>query len=385
MAEDGTYGGSHRMLLSLVEAIDRGRYLPLAVCYQRGPLVEGLHAADVETFVWEDLRERERASSLATRAAASLAGVRHRARFLRSHGVDIVHLNNLPTLTIELWLPACKLAGVPLVAHVRGVIPADPGEERLDRLRRRLAHDCDAIICVSNHVLEAAARAGLPRHKMSVIYDGVDPVRWRPWSDAERQLARSALDIGADESVAVLAGNLKPWKGQREALAAACAMPRGLRERTVVLLAGGTAASAVDQEYERSLRAAATLAEASGGPRVRFLGPWNDMPRLYAAADVVLHSSIEPEPLGIVVLEALAMGKVVLASSLGGPAEMITEGAGVLADPRDTMAYAAAMARALTEPSLAASLREGALARAREFTLRAYVDRICAVYDSVIG
>jgi glycosyltransferase involved in cell wall biosynthesis len=118
---------------------------------------------------------------------------------------------------------------------------------------------------------------------------------------------------------------------------------------------------------------------------VRFLGERTDAAEIMAAADIVLHASTSPEPFGLVLIEAMLLGRPVVASALGGPLEIVTPGAGLLFDPTQPEALAAILARLAADPVLRAQLGEAGLRRAGEFTVARTAGAIEVLYDELLG
>ena len=118
--------------------------------------------------------------------------------------------------------------------------------------------------------------------------------------------------------------------------------------------------------------------------RVHWLGTRGDVPALMAASDVVVHASIQPEPLGLVVVEAMALGTPVVASRLGGPAETITPGAGLLIDPTRPAELAQAIETLHEDASLRQSLAEQGRVRAEAFSIQQNVAAIEQEYAKVL-
>jgi D-inositol-3-phosphate glycosyltransferase len=109
------------------------------------------------------------------------------------------------------------------------------------------------------------------------------------------------------------------------------------------------------------------------------------MPEVLGAIDILLAPSWE-EPFGRAVLEAMAMETPVVATSIGGPAEVIEEGvSGSLVDPHETGAWAAETERLLLDPSLCAKMGKSARQRATTFSPEAHVERVLAAYRQVLG
>jgi glycosyltransferase involved in cell wall biosynthesis len=121
----------------------------------------------------------------------------------------------------------------------------------------------------------------------------------------------------------------------------------------------GSSSFGLEPAYAQELRQFAK--DAGMEDRVMFLGQRSDMNDLLNACDVVVHASVEPEPWGLVVAEAMAAGRAVVAAAAGGPLEMIEDGrTGLLVPPGDAEALAAAMAALLRQPERRRALGEAA-------------------------
>ncbi len=205
------------------------------------------------------------------------------------------------------------IARIPSVrAHLRAFLP------RATRL-----------VAVSRALADELAALGVPRERIAVVENGVDPSLFQP---RDRKEARAALGLPAAGRVAVYVGRLVREKGLFELVEAMASLPP---ELTLVLVGDGVARG------ELELRARPL------GERVRFAGPrpLDEVPRWLAAADLfVLPSWNEGTP--NVILEALACGRRVVATTVGGIPDVIGAPAlGELVPPRDAAALAAAIAR----------------------------------------
>jgi glycosyltransferase involved in cell wall biosynthesis len=230
----------------------------------------------------------------------------------------------------------------------------------------------------SRHVAEAViATTGIARERVRVVYEGVDADAFR---DSVRRPAaeiRQQFGVRPDEVLIVMAGHLRPWKGQHVLVDALSRVTN--RGRLKAIFVGGTPAGHTD--YVEQLQATAT---ATGiADIISFVGERNDVADFMNAADIVVHASTDPEPFGIVVVEGMALGKAVLASALGGPLEIITPGTGLLFDPAHPEQLAAAIDRVAADANFRADLGRAARVRADVFSVRALVSGTEAAYDSV--
>ena len=158
--------------------------------------------------------------------------------------------------------------------------------------------------------------AGSP--PVTVVHPGIDLRRFAPHTDGE---LRAGNGIGPDELVIGIVGRLQPWKGQERFLHAARLVHRQIDGARFAVIGG--AVLGWEGDYPARLR---TLARDLGiGDRVIFTGHTEQVERWTAALDIAVNAS-EPEPFGLVILEAMAAGKPVVAVDAGGPSEIIRHG-----------------------------------------------------------
>jgi glycosyltransferase involved in cell wall biosynthesis len=191
-----------------------------------------------------------------------------------------------------------------------------------------------------------------------------------------RGRTRAELGILDDERVVTVVGSLYAVKGHRYLLEAA---PRILRAcpSTVFLIAGRGDLDAALREQARSLGIES---------RVRFLGLRQDVPALLAIGDVFVQPSLS-EGLSIAILEAMAAARAVVTTRVGGNPELVVDGqTGLLVEPADAGALAAAVTRVLADPPEARRLGDNGLARVQSrFTIEAMVREYEVVYDEALG
>jgi glycosyltransferase involved in cell wall biosynthesis len=187
---------------------------------------------------------------------------------------------------------------------------------------------------------------------------------------------RAALGLG-DGPVLGVFGRLAPWKGQHvllDALAELADVPN-----LQALVVGDALFGEAD--YAKSLR---RKAEALGlGGRVRFLGFRDDVPALMRLADIVVHTSVAPEPFGRVVVEGMLAGRPVVATRGGGVVEIVEDGVtGLLTEPGDARSLAAAVRGLLGD----AARRQSIATRGQRFALQHFGVRATtrAVREQVI-
>jgi glycosyltransferase involved in cell wall biosynthesis len=209
------------------------------------------------------------------------------------------------------------------------------------------------------------------------VSNGIEVDRFSP-GDGSR--VRADLHVGPDDVLVGIVCRLDPWKGVDTFLEAA-ARVAAREPRGVVAVVGGPIIG--QESYEAVLHAKARGLGIAD--RVRFTS-WrykpDAMPDVHRALDILVLASLEPEPFGLVVLEAMATGKPVVATAHGGPLEIIEDGrSGDLVPPGDPEALAEALMALIHDSARRA--RVGVLARERviaHYTASQYVAGVEAIY-----
>jgi glycosyltransferase involved in cell wall biosynthesis len=296
---------------------------------QRGDGVE----QRVVTRHGSELARRLAADGVAVRGAPWSMGLDPRAWWrlaaeTRAFRPAVVHAHNSHALSLALWARRFASPAPRLVVTRRVVYPVRRGSALFA---------ADRVIAISTAVRETLVAAGVPPARIALVPSGVDP------ADVRRAATpildpRTRLELAPGTPLAVTVAALEPAKDHATLLAAAAAA-RALRPdlHWVIAGAGPLAAALARRTRELGLE-----------DRVHLIG-WTDRPEaLLAAADVVVLSSAE-EGLGTVVLDALALGKPVVATRGGGLPDILPPES--LAPVRDGAALAQRVVRALHHPS----------------------------------
>ena len=343
------HGGAERIVVELAaDAARRGGRV--AVASAGGPWVEQVLAsgADHATI------PLERRSGLATLVAARrLAAVVHGFR------PDVVHAHNVRAALaagLALARPGRRPA---LLTTLHGLAPADyPAAARLLRLTG------GTVVACAPAVGQALLDASFPASRLDVVTNGV-AVQAPTQSDLEA--ARRRFAVGRRPLVVGI-GRLVEQKAWPTLIEAA-----GRIEGADVLVAG-------DGPLAGPLQAAADDA----GGRVRFVGPVEQPTALLGLARCVVSTSAW-EGLPLALLEALTLGAPVVATRVGGVADLVPPDAALLVPPGDPTAVAAAVNRVLTEAGLAERLSRGSRAASRAWTLDAMLARYRECYAARVN
>lgn len=297
----------------------------------------------------------------------------HLARAWRARTPDVVHSHYWMSGLASLR--AARELGLPLLHtyHALGAVKrrhqgsADTSPPERTGCEIEVGLGCDRVVATCRDEVTELVRMGVPAGRITVVPCGVDTARFTPVGPvAPRGPFRYRL---------LQLGRLVPRKGAAVSVAALARLPD-----TELVVAGGPPRHRLDGDPEvRRLRAAAR--DAGVADRVRFTGGVDPsgVPALLRSADVVLCPA-DYEPFGIVPLEAMACGRPVVASAIGGQLDTVAgPGTGRLVPPGDPEALARAVAALLADP---AARRACAVAGRRRVLTRYGWPRIAAATEA---
>jgi glycosyltransferase involved in cell wall biosynthesis len=364
-------GGAEMHLAQILPRLVRSGFeVAVHTISGRGELAGRLEAAGVEVIVPPGAgpsagRSPAQRSARAARALISLA------RYYRRWRPDVVHF----------FLPEAYIVGALLalpfrfkrVMSRRSLNDYQTKHPWMAWIERRLHRRMHALIGNAQAVVDQLVGEGAPAERVHLIRNGVDVARFEAVGDE----ARAALGVTADTLLLLIVANLIPYKGHADLLAALaqinaklppwCLLCAGRDDGVGPLLQGSAQALGI-------------------GSRVRLLGSRNDVPDLLKAADIVVLASHE-EGFPNAVIEAMAAGRPVIGTRVGGVAEAIIDGeTGVIVPPHHPAEMAKALMKLASDPALRS--RMGAAGRARaqsEFGLEICVARYAALYRGLSG
>jgi glycosyltransferase involved in cell wall biosynthesis len=363
--------GGEIALLRLLPAL--GEVDAHVILAEEGPLVSRLLGAGISVEVLpmaEPARELRRGDvrpgsvggATLAHAGAYTARLAVRLRRIRP---DLVHTNSLKAALYGGV--AAKLSGVPVVFHARDRLSSDYLPAAAVHFMRRVSRRVpDAIVAVSTAVKDTWA-VGAQREgcRTVVIRDPlVAPQLPRRRAPAPR--------VG-------VVGRIAPWKGQHVFLEAfAQAFPDG-PERAVIV----GAPLFGEEAYEQSLRVQSARLGLNG--RTEFTGFREDVWPELAALDVLVHCSVVPEPGGQAVAEGMAAGLPVVATTGGGPSEMIEDGvSGLLYPPGDAQALGHALRTLIADAGMRRRLGDSARERAKPLAPEVAAQHLMELYRRTV-
>ena len=361
-------GGVEVVLLNILKALDRSRLTAGVALLQDGPLVSEVRSTGVPVWVAEAGRVRQ--ITRGVRAVARLA------RLIRQERIDLVHTMNAKAHLYGGW--AAALRGVPCVYHLHGVPRPSLGRDGLVSALSVALPAARTIAC-SEFVADSFRKAWRSRRAVKVVRNGLMATGAAP-SPGQ---VRAEFRIPDAAPLIVMVARLQRGKGIHVFIDAAAQVARS-RPDARFLVVGG-ALFGLEPRYALELRQRVATLGLDGA--VAFTGHRPDVERFFAAADVVVHAAIEPEAFGMVLVEAMACGKPVIASDSGGPREIVQDGVtGLLVRPGDAARFAQAILTLLGDERRRLRMGQAGSGRVRElFSAERMVRQLEDLYQEMVG
>jgi glycosyltransferase involved in cell wall biosynthesis len=357
-------GGTERQLVELATSLDRSAFAVVVVCLSNGgPLERDLAARGIPVRIVGLRSVRE-----VWHSPISLGRL---VRIVASERPAIVH--GFLFWAYVLGAFAATLVGVPIVIASRrslGIYKENtPHYLALERLANRMT---DLVVANSEAVRQdVLRREQLPARKVVVIHNGVDVERsGMPRSE------RASLGVDSGSILVAVLANLIHYKGHDVFLNAWQLVVQRFPHAVALLIGEGHAR----RDLERS------IGELDLGRSVRLLGRRDDARALLGLVDLVVHPS-QQEGFSNAILEAMAAGKPVVATNVGGNPEAVVDGVtGLLVPPADPGALASAIIRLLGDPVSCQAFGRAGRARATElFSVDGMIQQYEGLYQSLIA
>ncbi len=356
-------GGAEGQFVERVRTTDARRFRSLVAALEsKGPQLPALRDQGLEP------REFRLGPSLAH--AKTLQTIARLAAWMRRERVQLVHAQDF--YTNLLAVPAARLAGAKVIVSRLDLAHWHGPRRRMalgwiTRLADKVQVNADAI------ARQLEAEEAIDPRKIAVVRNGIDLERFDRRS---REPLRSALPVPDGAEVVTVVANLHPIKGQEDVVAAVAHLAPRFPRLHLVLVGEGERRTSI-------LRCARRLGVAD---RIHLLGHRADVPAILASSRILISSSYA-EGLSNSVIEGMAAGLAVIATSVGGTPELIDgRRRGLLVPPRSPARIAEAVARLLPDPAGRRTLGESA---------RRYVERELAIgtmasgferlYEEVLG
>lgn len=366
--------GSDKVLLSLVIGLALRDFFPIVLLPEEGPLYLALVAAHIECHIVQVTKlNRETLSfkGLISLPLELLSSIRVKSRIARGRHIDLVYSNTLAVLGAAVY---AKFRRIPHLWHVHELLLSPRVVRQGFPWVLRLLADrviCNSTLTAQWLLNEQPKLSG----KTDVIWNGLGE---RPAVNQKAVTTlRESLGLKAGQLLVVLTGRINRWKGQDLFVDAATTLwERGIRN-VHYLMVGGVAAG--QEQLIDTLRQ--KIGESPVGSQIHLMQFTDDIWNVWDACDIAVVPSTEPEPFGMVAIEAMASRKPVVVAAHGGLLDIVEDGvSGLLFKPNDVTSFADQLQKLIASPQLRERL--GAEGRARQtqlFSLDAQLNRTVEV------
>jgi glycosyltransferase involved in cell wall biosynthesis len=289
--------------------------------------------------------------------------------------VSVLHTNSI--FSHLIGAAVARRAKVPCVWHLQDIVAVDSGLGLFRRALRAAARSTTFIVCISKAVARQLEDAGLEK-RIRVVYNGIDTGHFIPEGGTPHRSAWTGENYAM---VVGQVGRLTPWKGQEMLIALArSAQAEQLPIRFVIVGQDSFGLPGYRARLQK-------LVQTHGlGDRVLFVDWQSDMPGVYRSLDLLVHPTVEPEPFGLVLAEAMACGMPIVYFDHGGAGEVVgAPEAGIAVKPGDIPSLWQAVKWVYTNRDQAVGMGQRARARAvSRFDLNRFAAEMLDVYETAL-
>lgn len=357
----GKIGGGESHVLDLVKTMDNELFEPVVLSFTDGPMVQALTAIGVPVHV------------IASEKAFDISIWKKVRAFLIEQRIDIVHVHGTRANTNVMW--AARRLGLPLIYTIHGWSFHDGLNPLIKRARiaaeKYITRKAQVNICVSDSNRETGIKT-FGRFDSVVIKNGVNPVKFNP--GAEYPDVKAAYGIPADQLVIGYIARMTLQKDPVGMLEGFSLALQQFPDMKLLMIGEG-------ELKEAALEAARRLNITD---HVIFDNFRQDVPAVLNGVDIYCLPSLwEGFPIGV--LEAMAMGKAVIASDVDGTREAVTDGDnGILVPAKNSETLAAAIVKLAKDKTLRTQLQQRAMDTIRsKYTVSGMTRQIEKIYQQL--
>lgn len=369
-------GGAEHSIFLLLTHLDKSQYTPILICNREGEFPSRLKEKGVPVkYVYFSKLFNKNPLQLLVNLIGIVCSLSKIMKLCNSFRPALIH-SNTSRMHILTSL-AGRLFRVPVLCHVRW-IPVDNTFE-ISIVKFILKLTKPYVIAISKTVVEAYGLQN--NNQMRIIYNGFIIPR------INQEKVRETIkvwQIPNDSQILLALGRLEEWKGQDYVIRAFHAYLKQTGKKNIFLFIVGDNLVVPENKYKEYLHA--LTKELHLSKRIIFTGHVLNPHDYIAASRLVFHSSITPEPFGRVVVEAMMLGKPVIASNIGGPTEVITHGKnGYLCNFKNIESIVTSINHILSDDAHYNEVSKNALTYAQEhFHIDKHISHVTRFYNDIL-
>jgi glycosyltransferase involved in cell wall biosynthesis len=340
--------GAELVILRVMNHLDKTKFIPFVFCHTKNKAfidnlkklkieyITSSHFPDIDVIGKPGIRLSKIKEYLYSLIWLSLEII----PYIRSRNIDMIHVNLYPNCLYCL-LPSLA-TGKPLIWHVHNIRKINK-INFLIYLTAGLV--CRRIVTVSEACKKNLRKAGIPSSKMITIYNGMDLIKFNPNKNGRK--IKTELGILPEMKTIGLFGQPLPEKGHRYFIEAASEVVRQFSASRFLIVG-----YLYDSDYQKYLNR--LIDDLGLKEQIVFTGWREDIPDVMASVDILVHARITPEPAALVLMEAMATAKPVIATATGGTPELVVDQVtGIVVPPKDPKALANSILALLKNPEKA--------------------------------
>lgn len=370
--------GSDKVLLSLVQGLDRSKYKPIVILPSDGPLMEALREDNIECHATPLL--------LAGRKLFTFKGVfkllinfyktnRNIAKLVKGKKIDIVHSNTIAVLSGFMWAVLNKKKHV---WHVHEIVEEPIFISKL--FSWLIYYFSDSVIC-NSHATESHLYKHKEKlvHKTTVVWNGIDTSVFKPINNKQDTFGKYNLDC--NKTNVLLMGRINRWKGQKLLVHAAAEINKRCSNNLHYIFVG----SPPNEQENYLTDLVREITELDLLNQVSIIPFTEDIWSIWSICDIAVVPSTEPEPFGMVAIEAMLAKKPVIAANHGGLKEIVINNiTGLLFSPGSTVDLADSIIKLYDKSELQYSMGiAGREVVENNFSTNSYVTGVTNIYEKL--
>ena len=344
--------GAEKVLMRLISCLDKALITVTVICPENRGLADDLRTQNTDVIIIP--------MPLLIRSVNPVKAIKYCFGFyrffrqlldyLRIVKPDIIHCNSFTSVLYSF--PAARYSRIPLVWHMHDILEYG----LFNKLFIRLAgFASQKVICVSNAVKENLVKFGVKKKKCMTIYNSIK----MPIDQTKCKRGDFLKEFGVNSGIKVVTmiGQIAEWKGQSVFInALEKLMKHNISVKSFIV---GDVISPFEESYRKSLQQ--MTEDLDLNDRVFFTGFRKDIQKIINDSDVIVHASIRPDPLPTVIIEAMSMGKPIVATNVGGVPELIEhEKTGLMISPLNSEMLSEAISNLLDNPRKAKFMGDNA-------------------------
>lgn len=367
--------GSDRSLLNLVKNLDKDKFNITVILPEDGPLVDKINRFDNVEVIINELsvlrRKNLSLSGMSQYFIMLIKSIKFINNLIKEKNIDIVYTN---TSVIFAGGISAKLCKVKSIWHIREIIKSKYERFIVSKIVNIFS---DYIITNSKATAEAI---GKNKDKVKVVYNAIDIEENSSLEYVNKAYDEVTTTVikNANKIKIGMAGRINRWKGQK--LFVDMAKLVSQENDNVEFLIAGDVYKGEDEILD-ALKA--YILESGVKDKIGLLGQVDNMNSFYKNIDIFILPSIQPEPFGLVVIEAMNNKLPVVATNHGGPVEIIENNIdGFLVDYKNAKEMAQVVNKLIKDKELRSYITTNAEKKVKEqFNVNRYVDEISCILD----